>query len=72
MTAVVFPQSLRTATLAEGHALARELAERALAERRESRIDMASHLATAATPSLEALTAVYFQAVAAANVGWSK
>lgn len=66
----LFPASLRTPTLAEGLALARRLAERALAERRTSRVEST----TSATwlPSLEALTAVYFQAVTAINGGWRK
>ncbi len=70
MSSATFPASLRTATPAEGHALARQLAERALHERMTSVRDMAAHVAASPEPSLEALTAVYFQAVTAANQGW--
>lgn len=70
MSSALFPASLRTPTLAEGLALARRLAERALAERRTSRIE--STTPTAWLPSLDALTAVYFQAVTTINGGWRK
>lgn len=72
MNAKSFPASLRTATPAEGHRLARELANRALAERAESRLDMAGHLSLPPPPSLEALTAAYFTAVAVVNLGWAQ
>lgn len=72
MNATTFPDSLRTATPVEGHALARELAQRALAEQARDLRDIASHLAKPPAPSLEALTAAYFQAVASANDGWSR
>ncbi len=65
-----FPASLRTPTLAEGLALARGLAERAIAERRTSRVE--STTSASWLPSLEALTAVYFQAVTTVNGGWRK
>lgn len=72
MNAISFPASLRTTTPAEGHRLARELAARALAERTSSTSDIASHLAASPAPSLEALTAAYFSAVASANDGWPR
>lgn len=65
-----FPDSLRTATPADGHILARRLAEFALGERGAAQRDMAAHLSTPPAPPLEMLTAVYFQTVAAANAGW--
>lgn len=65
-----FPVSLQTASVAEGHALALRLAEAALAERRTARTTMADHLSAGAAPSVEALTAAYFQAVAVVNYGW--
>ena len=65
-----FPDSLRAATPAEGHALARKLAEFALAERSISHRDMAAHLSAEAAPSIEMLTAFYFQPIAAANGAW--
>ena len=67
-----FPDSLRTVTPADGHSLARRLAEIALAERSSARRDMSAHLSTASVPSLEALTAAYFTTVAAANAGWPR
>ncbi len=67
-----FPSSLHTPTPAEGHALARQLAERALDEQRQSRATMADHLTTQIAPSVEALTAAYFNAVSAANEGWPR
>ena len=67
-----FPDTLRTLTPAEGHALARQLAGLAFAERAASPRDMAAHLSTPAGPALETLTAAYFQAVAAANAGWPR
>ena len=66
-----FPSSLQTPTAAEGYALACDLAARALAERRSSVTNMAAHLASGSMPSIEALTAAYFQAVAVANSGWA-
>jgi hypothetical protein len=68
----LFADSLTAVTPAEGHALARKLAEFALAERSTSHRDMASHLSTGPTPSVEMLTAVYFQAIAAANGAWRR
>lgn len=67
-----FPASLVTATAEAGHELAHQMAERALAERAETPEDMAAHLSNPPAPSLEALTATYFQAVAAANNGWAE
>ena len=67
-----FPSSLRTTSPAEGHLLARQLAVRALDEQRRSRTTMAEHLTTQPIPSVEALTAAYFNAVAAANEGWPR
>lgn len=69
-TLAPFPASLRTATPLQGHALARQLAEQALAGRAQEPLDMAAHLASPPPPSLEVLTATYFQAVTAANSGW--
>ncbi len=66
------PESLHTATPAEGHALARQWAEYALVERRASHRDMAAHLSAPPAPSVELLTAAYFQTVAAANAGWRR
>lgn len=68
----IFPSSLRTTTPADGHALARQLAEFALAERGARDRDMAAHLSAPPPASLELMTAVYFQAVAAANAGWAR
>lgn len=70
MKTLPFPASLQTLTPIEGHALARQLASRALEERATSTGDMAAHLANLVTPSIEALTAAYFQAVSEANHGW--
>ena len=72
MNTTTFPTSLRTPTPSDGHALARQLAASALAERTASTSDMAAHLSAPAAPSLEALTAAYFQVVAVANTGWSR
>lgn len=72
MSTLTFPASLHTPSPAEGHALARQLAAQALAERTTSWRDMAAHLSAPPPPSLEALTAAYFQAVAAANAGWPR
>lgn len=69
-TATTFPSSLLTATPAEGHQLARQLAAQALAERIHDQHDMAAHLSSPPPPTVEALTAVYFQTVASANGGW--
>lgn len=69
-TTTTFPDSLRAATPAEGHQLARQLAAQALAERVHDQRDMAAHLSSPPPPTVEALTAVYFQTVAAANGGW--
>jgi hypothetical protein len=66
------PDSLRSVTPADGHAIARQLAEFALAERSAAQPDMAAHLSAPPAPSIEMLTAVYFQAVAAANAGWQR
>lgn len=67
-----FPASLRAATPADGYALARQLAEFALAERETAQRDMAAHLSAPPPASLEATTAIYFQTVAAANSGWTR
>lgn len=71
-TSTTFPSSLHTSTPAEGHALARQLAEQALTERTSSWRDMAEHLSAPPAPSVEALTVAYFQAIAAANAGWPR
>jgi hypothetical protein len=68
----LFPDSLEATTPAEGHALAGKLAEFALAERGTSHHDMAAHLSASPAPSLEILTAQYFQIVAAANGAWRR
>lgn len=65
-----FPSTLHTPTLAEGHALARQLAQAAL--RPNAAPTMADHLKTATPPPLEQLTAAYFLSVAAANAGWHR
>jgi hypothetical protein len=65
-----FPESLDATTPAEGHALARKLAEFALAERSTSHRDVAAHLSAPPNPSVEMLTALYFQATTAANGAW--
>ena len=67
-----FPDSLHAVTPAEGHALARKLAEFALAERSPSHRDMAAHLSTRPAPSVEMLAALYFQTIAAANGSWRR
>ena len=67
-----FPAPLHASTPAAGQLLARQLAESALAERTTAPADMAAHLATPPAPSIEMLTAVYFQTVAAANAGWTR
>jgi hypothetical protein len=67
-----FPDSLSAASPAAGHALARQLAESALAAGGASDHDMAAHLSTRAAPPVEMLTALYFQTVAAANGGWRR
>lgn len=71
MDSTTFPSSLRTGTPAEGQLLARNLAEHQLAASARP-ADMAAHLAQPAPPSVELLTAIYFQAVAAANRGWER
>jgi hypothetical protein len=67
-----FPDSLETATPADGHALAHELAQLALAEPAASNRDMAAHLSAPPPPSVEMLAAAYFQTVAVANAGWQR
>ncbi len=67
-----FPDSLRTATPSEGHTLARQMAEIALDERSAAHRDMAAHLSDPPAPSIEALTAAYFQAVAVVNDAWRR
>lgn len=67
-----FPDSLKAPTPAEGHALARRVAQFALAEGSNPRVEMAAHLSNTPAPSLEILTAVYFQTVAAANGAWQR
>lgn len=66
------PDSLQTPTLAQGHELARKLAEFALAERSASHRDVAAHLSAGPAPSVEMLTALYFQTVTAANGAWQR
>ena len=68
----LFPDSLQAVTPAAGHALARQLAECALAAGGPADHDMAAHLSTPAAPSVELLTALYFQTVAAAPGGWRR
>ncbi len=63
-----FPSTLYTVTLEEGHILARQLAMRALGE--QNYATAAAYLRSASPPSLEVLTALYFQTVAAANASW--
>lgn len=65
-----FPSSLETPTIAAGHALAHSLALRVLPA--ADNTSMAAHLQTAAFPpaTLALVTAVYFQAISAANRGW--
>ena len=65
-----FPDSLKAATPAEGHALALQLAQLALTGPSTSNRDMAAHLSAPTPPSVEMLAATYFQTVAAANGGW--
>lgn len=67
-----FPASLHASTPEEGYALARQLAESALAESEVQRRDMAAHLSASRPPPLELMTACYFQSVAAANAGWTR
>lgn len=67
-----FPDSLQTATPADGHALARQLAQLALAERSAANHDMAALLSAPPSPSAEMLAAAYFQTVAIANAGWQR
>ena len=67
-----FPDSLHAANPSEGHALARKLAELALAERSAPHRDMAAHLSSPPAPSVEVLTALYFQTIAAANGAWRR
>jgi hypothetical protein len=66
------PDSFCTATPAEGPSLARRLAEFAPGERGAARRDMAAHRSVLPPPSLEMLTAVDFQRVAPAKVGWQR
>jgi len=67
-----FPDSLHAATVTEGHALGRKLAESALAERSVSHHDVAAHLSAGPDPSVEILTALYFHTVTAANGAWRR
>jgi len=67
-----FPDSLRAATPVAGHALARQMAEFALAERSTSQHDMAAHLSAPPPAPVETLTAIYFQTVATANASWQR
>ena len=67
-----FPNSLRAATPVDGHALARQMAEFALAERSASQRDMAAHLSAPPPAPVETLTAIYFQTVATASAGWQR
>lgn len=70
-TTGTFPSALLTGTPAEGRRLARRFAEQALAERAHDRHGPAAHLFPP-PPTVEALTAAYFQAVASANGGWAR
>ena len=67
-----FPASLRASTPAEGYALARQMAESALAASDILRRDMATHLSAPPPPPIELTTAFYFQSVAVANEGWTR
>ncbi len=67
-----FPVTLRASTPAEGYALARQLAASALAESDVPRRGMAAHLSAPQRPPLELTIALYFQSVAATNVGWMR
>ncbi len=51
---------------------ASQLAEFALAARSASPFDRAAHLSAPSAPSIEMLTAVYFQTVVGANAGWQR
>jgi hypothetical protein len=65
-----FPPSLRTATPAEGQALADRLAAAVLAAGPD-RSSMPGQLRTDATrPAPEFVAAIYFHAIAIANAGW--
>jgi hypothetical protein len=68
----LFPDSLHAVTPAEGYILARQLAEFALADRGTSHRDMAAHLSTLPAPSVEMITALYFQTIAATNGAWRR
>lgn len=65
-----FPESLHAETPAEGHLLARKMAEVTIAENSASHRGMASHLSTRPEPSAETLTALYFHTITAANGAW--
>lgn len=64
--------SLRTATPADGHSLARRTAVFGPGERGAAQRDLAAHLPAPPPPSLEMLTAVTFQTVASAHAGWQR
>ncbi|OYV01750.1 MAG: hypothetical protein CFE26_22640 [Verrucomicrobiales bacterium VVV1] len=68
------PASLRTATPAEGHELARQLAAKLFAASVPATdSDMPAMLRTPEPrPSLEAVTAIYFHAISVANSGWTR
>ena len=66
-----FPTTLQTASSAEGHALARQLAALAFAEVDPQPATMAEMLRQpAGVPSSAVVSAVYFHAIAIANHGW--
>ena len=66
----LLPTSLHTATPADGLALARQLAAQPSADA-SAPATMADCLKTSAT-SGELVVAVYFQAISAANAGWTR
>lgn len=68
------PASLRTATVAEGHALAHQLASKLVsASTPPAAPEMAAMLRTPESrPSLETVTAIYFHAISVANSGWTR
>jgi hypothetical protein len=69
---VDLPDSLQTATPADGLALAWRLAGLLLANE-PTRGSMPEHLRTSASrPAPEVVAAIYFHAIALANTGWKR
>lgn len=68
MSDIIFPENLKTASLAEGIDLAKRLAAEL---QPASPVDMASHLRTGAESNEGLLAAQCFVAVAAANKHWA-